>query len=102
VYVGVGWVTALLVVAIVVAVDLYVLDGFSQLSAMPGSAGFALNPDAIQPERERFRFAVVAVATSIAAGWFAGMASRGPYDALLHSSLLGALAAAVFAGVGLA
>ena len=102
VYVGVGWVTALLVVAIVVAVDLYVLDGFSQLSAMPGSAGFALDPDAIQPERERFRFAVVAVATSIAAGWFAGMASRGPYDALLHSSLLGALAAAVFAGVGLA
>ena len=102
VYVGVGWVTALLVVAIVVAVDLYVLDGFAQLSAMPGSAGFALDPNAIRPERERFRFAVVAVATSIAAGWFAGMASRGPYDALLHSGLLGALAAAVFAGVGLA
>lgn len=102
VYVAVGWVTALLVVGIVVAVDLYVLDGFAQLSAMPGSAGFALDPDAIQLERERFRFAVVAVATSIAAGWFAGMASRGPYDALLHSSLLGALAAAVFAGVGLA
>jgi archaellum biogenesis protein FlaJ (TadC family) len=102
VYVAVGWVTALLVVAIVVAVDVYVLDGFSQLSAMPGSAGFALAPDAIQPSRERFRFAVVAVATAIAAGWFAGMASRGPYDALLHSSLLGALAAAVFAGVGLA
>jgi len=102
VYVAVGWVTALLVVAIVVAVDLYVLDGFSQLSAMPGSAGFALDPNAIQPERERFRFAVVAGTTSVAAGWFAGMASRGPYDALLHSSLLGALAAAVFAGVGLA
>ncbi|NHX34960.1 MULTISPECIES: type II secretion system F family protein [Halolamina] len=102
VYVAVGWVTALLVVGIVVAVDLYVLDGFAQLSAMPGSAGFALDPDAIRPERERFRFAVVAVATAIAAGWFAGMASRGPYDALLHSSLLGALAAAVFAGVGLA
>jgi len=102
VYVGVGWVTALLVVAIVLAVDLYVLDGFSQLSAMPGSAGFALDPNAIQPERERFRFAVVAVTTSIAAGWFAGMASRGPYDALLHSSLLAGLTAAVFAGVGLA
>ncbi|MFW5938946.1 MAG: type II secretion system F family protein [Halolamina sp.] len=102
VYVAVGWVTALLVVAIVVAVDLYVLDGFAQLSAMPGSAGFALDPDAVQPGRERFRFAVVAGATSIAAGWFAGMASRGPYDALLHSSLLGALTAAVFAGVGLA
>jgi hypothetical protein len=52
--------------------------------------------------RDRFRFAVVAGATAIAAGWFAGMASRGPYDALLHSSLLGALVAVVFAGVGLA
>ena len=102
VYVAVGWVTALLVVAIVVAVDLYVLDGFSQLSAMPGSAGFALDPDAVRPARERFRFAVVAGATSIAAGWFAGMASRGRYDALLHSALLGALTAGIFAGVGLA
>lgn len=102
VYVAVGWVTALLVVAIVVAVDVYVLDGFSQLSAMPGSAGFALDPNAIQPGRERFRFAVVAGATAVAAGWFAGMASRGPYDALLHSSLLGALTAGIFAGVGLA
>lgn len=102
VYVAVGWVTALLVVAIVVAVDMYVLDGFSQLSAMPGSAGFALDPNAIQPDRERFRFGIVAGATAVAAGWFAGMASRGPYDALLHSSLLGALTAGIFAGVGLA
>lgn len=102
VYVAVGWTTALLVVGIVVAVDQYVLDGFAQLSAMPGSTGFALDPNAIDPERDRFRFAVVAGATSIAAGWFAGMASRGPYDALLHSALLGALTALVFAGVGLA
>lgn len=102
VYVAVGWTTALLVVGIVVAVDQYVLDGFAQLSAMPGSAGVALDPDAVDPVRDRFRFAVVAGATSVAAGWFAGMASRGPYDALLHSSLLGALTALVFAGVGMA
>ena len=102
VYIAVGWVTALLVVGIVVAVDQYVLDGFAQLSAMPGSTGFALDPNAVDPARERFRFAVVAGATAVAAGWFAGMASRGPYDALLHSSLLGALVALVFAGVGLA
>jgi archaellum biogenesis protein FlaJ (TadC family) len=102
VYVAVGWVTALLVVGIVVAVDQYVLDGFAQLSSMPGSAGFALDPNAVKPDRERFRFAVVAGATAIAAGWFAGMANRGPYAALLHSSLLGALVAVVFAGVGMA
>jgi archaellum biogenesis protein FlaJ (TadC family) len=102
VYIAVGWVTALLVVGIVVAVDQYVLDGFSQLSAMPGSTGFALDPNAVDPERDRFRFGVVAGATAVAAGWFAGMASRGPYDALLHSGLLGALVAFVFAGVGMA
>ncbi|MEF8800769.1 MAG: type II secretion system F family protein [Halolamina sp.] len=102
VYVAVGWTTALLVVGIVVAVDQYVLDGFTQLSSMPGSTGFALDPNAVDPERDRFRFAVVAGATAIAAGWFAGMASRGPYDAVLHSSLLGALVALVFAGVGMA
>lgn len=78
------------------------LDGFSQLSAMPGSTGFALDPNAVKPDRDRFRFAVVAGATSIAAGWFAGMANRGPYAALLHSSLLGAVVALVFAGVGMA
>ncbi|MFB6221345.1 MAG: type II secretion system F family protein [Halolamina sp.] len=102
VYVAVGWTTALLVVGIVVAVDQYVLDGFTQLSAMPGSTGFALDPNAVDPERDRFRFAVVAGATAVAAGWFAGMANRGPYAALLHSSLLGALVALVFAGVGMA
>lgn len=102
VYIAVGWVTALLVVCIVVAVDQYVLDGFAQLSAMPSSTGFALDPNAVDPARDRFRFAVVAGATAVAAGWFAGMASRGPYDALLHSSLLGSLVALVFTGVGMA
>jgi archaellum biogenesis protein FlaJ (TadC family) len=103
VYVAVGWTTALLVVGIVVAVDGYVLDGFSQLSAVSGTgAEMALDPDAIQPARERARFYLVTQATMLACGWFAGVASRGKYEALLHSGALVLIAYLVFAGVGMA
>jgi archaellum biogenesis protein FlaJ (TadC family) len=102
VYVAVGWTTALLVVGIMVAVNLYVLDGFAQLSSVAdASAGTALDPDAVDPERERFRFYLVTQATMLACGWFAGSASRGVYEALLHSALLVAVAYGVFAGAGL-
>ncbi len=101
VYAVVGWTTALLVVGIVVAVNTQVIDGFAQLSELSGTSGFALDPNAVQPERERFRFYVVTQATMLASGWFAGMASRGPYEALLHSGLLVALCYAVFAGGGM-
>jgi len=37
----------------------------------------------------------------LASGWFAGTASRGFYEALLHSGALVLAAYAVFAGVGL-
>jgi flagellar protein FlaJ len=37
----------------------------------------------------------------LAAGWFAGSASRGRYEALLHSGLLVAVCHVVFAAVGL-
>ncbi|WP_121821964.1 type II secretion system F family protein [Halostella salina] len=99
VYVAVGWTTALLIVGIVVAVDGYVIDGFAQLSSVSGVSTF--DPDAIQPARERRRFYVVTQATMLASGWFAGMASRGRYDALLHSGLLVLVAYFVFAGVGM-
>lgn len=102
VYVVVGWMTALLVVGIMVAVNVYVLDSFSQLSAVSSSnAGFALDPNAVQPARDRQRFYVVTQATMLACGWFAGYASRGMYEALLHSAALVAVAYFVFAGVGL-
>ena len=101
VYVAVGWTTALLIVGIVVAVNATVLDGFAQLSATSESTGgMALDPNAVDPPRDRERFYVVAQATVLACGWFAGVASRGWYEALLHSGLLVAVTYVVFTGLG--
>ena len=103
VYVAVGWTTALLVVGIVVAVNATVLDGFSQLSDVAGSTGgMSLNPEAIDPERDRSLFYLVAQGTVVACGWFAGTASRGRYEALLHSGLLVLVTYVVFTGLGMA
>ena len=101
VYVAVGWTTALLVIGITVAVNVYVLDSFAQLSAVSGGANIAFDPTAIKPAREQHRFYVVTQATMLACGWFAGTASRGVYEALLHSSGLVLIAYVVFAGAGL-
>ncbi|MFC7071809.1 type II secretion system F family protein [Halovenus rubra] len=101
VYVAVGWTTALLVVGVVVAVNATVLDGFSQLSSVAGStSGTSLDPNAIDPPRDRERFYFVTQATVLACGWFAGMASRGKYEALLHSGLLVVITYVVFTGLG--
>ncbi|AEM58047.1 hypothetical protein HISP_12520 [Haloarcula hispanica N601] len=101
VYVAVGWTTALLVIGITVAVNVSVLDSFAQLSAVSGGANIAFDPTAIKPAREQHRFYVVTQATMLACGWFAGTASRGVYEALLHSSGLVLVAYVVFAGAGL-
>ncbi|GGO01492.1 type II secretion system F family protein [Haloarcula pellucida] len=101
VYVAVGWTTALLVVGITVAVNVYVLSEFAQLSSVASGQTVAFDPSVIDPERERYRFYVVTQATMLACGWFAGTASRGFYEALLHSSALVLAAYVVFAGVGL-
>jgi archaellum biogenesis protein FlaJ (TadC family) len=102
VYTAVGWTTAILVVGIVVAVNLYVLDSFAQLSAVASeSSGFMLDPHAVDVEREHRRFYVVTQATMLASGWFAGAASRGTYDGLLHSGLLVAFAGVVFTAGGM-
>ncbi len=101
VYAVVGWTTALLIIGIIVAVNTQVIEGFAQLSELSGTSGFALEPNAVQPERERFRFYVVTQATMLASGWFAGVASRGPYEALLHSGLLVVCCYAIFAGGGM-
>jgi len=104
VYVAVGWTTAVLVVGITVAVNLSVLDSFAQLSSVSNAAstgGLTIDPTAVDIERDRYRFYLVTQATMLACGWFAGAASRGRYDALLHSGLLVAFAYAVFAGVGM-
>ena len=104
VYVAVGWTTAVLVVGITVAVNVAVLDSFAQLSAVSNAAstgGLAIDPGAVDLERDRYRFYLVTQSTMLACGWFAGAASRGRYDALLHSGLLVAFAYAVFAGAGM-
>ncbi|MFC7131819.1 MULTISPECIES: type II secretion system F family protein [Salinibaculum] len=102
VYVAVGWTTALLVVGIVVAVNASVLDGFAQLSTVADAdAGMALDPTAVQPARDRARFYLVTQATVLSCGWFAGTASRGRYEALLHSGVLVVLTYVVFTGLGL-
>ncbi|MFC6615099.1 type II secretion system F family protein [Halopenitus salinus] len=101
VYVAVGWTAALLVIGIVVAVNVYVIDGFAQLSAVSGAGSLALDPGSIRPARERYRFYVVMQATMLASGWFAGAASRGYYEALLHSGSLVGVCYLIFAGMGL-
>jgi len=101
VYVAVGWTTALLVVGITVAMNVYVLSEFAQLSTVASSQTVAFDPTAIEPARERYRFYVVTQATMLASGWFAGTASRGFYEALLHSGALVLAAYAIYAGVGL-
>jgi hypothetical protein len=101
VYVVVGWTTALLVAGIVVAVNATVLDGFSQLSTVADSStGIAVDPSAVDPARDRERFYLVTQATVIACGWFAGTASRGKYEALLHSGLLIVITYGIFTGLG--
>lgn len=101
VYAAVGWTTALLVVGIVVAVNATVLDGFTQLSGVAGSTqGMSIDPNAVDPERDRMRFYLVTQATVLACGWFAGVASRGIYEALLHSGLLVVITYVVFTGLG--
>jgi archaellum biogenesis protein FlaJ (TadC family) len=106
VYVAVGWTTGLLVLGIMVAVNLYVLDGFAQLATVSATGngaagGLVLDADAVDPARERWRFYLVTQATMLACGWFAGTASRGRYEALLHSAGLVVLTYVVFAGAGL-
>ncbi|MGM0590008.1 MAG: type II secretion system F family protein [Halobacteriota archaeon] len=101
VYVAIGWTTAILVIGITVAVSLYVFEGFAQLSSLSGSVGYTIDPGAIQPPRDRFRIYVVTQTTMLASGWFSGTASRGYFEALLHSGVLVLFCYVVFAGAGL-
>jgi hypothetical protein len=103
VYVAIGWTTALLIVGVVVAVNATVLEGFAQLSAVSDvDPQLAIAPEAVQPDRDRERFYLVTQATVLACGWFAGVASRDWYEALLHSGVLVVVAYIVFTGLGVA
>ncbi|WP_410765560.1 type II secretion system F family protein [Haloferax sp. DFSO60] len=101
VYVAVGWTTALLVIGITVAVNVHVFDGFAQLSSLSSTGSFAIDSRAVDLTRDRYRMYVVTQATMLASGWFSGTASRGRYEALLHSAILVVVCYLVYAGVGL-
>ena len=100
-YVGVGWVAALLIVGIVVATEMYLITPVAQLSDGAEIAGIAVDPTAVDAERDAWRLYVVTQATMAACGWFAGVASRGRYEALLHSSALVVICYLVFVGAGI-
>ena len=101
VYVAVGWTTALLVVGISVATSANVFAGFDRLSTMSELSGVAVDPGAVDLARDQYRVYVTTQATMLASGWFAGVASRGQYEALLHSGCLVAICHVVFTGTGL-
>jgi archaellum biogenesis protein FlaJ (TadC family) len=95
-YVVVGWATALFVTLGVVFVEGYVLEWLTRLSAVPGT-GVAVASGA---ERDGRQLYFVTQATVLACGWFAGVASRGRYTALLHSSALVVICYLCFVGAG--
>ena len=93
----VGWTVAMLIFAIVIAVNLMVLD----VAAPSGPVAGVTVETAGGPTRERPLFYVLTQATMLASGWFAGLTGRGVYEALLHSGILLGLTWAGFAAVGL-
>ena len=98
VYVVVGWATALLLLAAVLAVDVYVLGWFVGGEPEPGT-NVAI--DLAVVDDSGWRFYLVTQATMLACGWFAGVASRGRYEALFHSAALVVICYIAFAGAGI-
>ncbi|MFB6135008.1 MAG: hypothetical protein ABEJ55_08475 [Halanaeroarchaeum sp.] len=98
VVVAVGWIAAMLVVGIVVAIDVAALGstvptggtGASETMVIPGVGKADLPP-----------FYLLTQATMLTSGWFTGVAGRGAYEGLLHSSALGLVAVLAFGGAGL-
>ena len=99
-YVVVGWVAAVAVAGVVAAIDGLLMEP-DRLLAVSAAIDAPFDPALVHPELERFRLYVVAQATMLASGWFAGAAARGRYGALLHSGALVAACYALFAGTGL-
>lgn len=98
VVVAVGWIASMLVVALVIAIDVAALGSTvtvngaraSETIVIPGLGTAALPP-----------FYLLTQAIMLTSGWFTGVAGRGAYEGLLHSSALGVMAALSFAAVGL-
>jgi archaellum biogenesis protein FlaJ (TadC family) len=93
----VGWTVAMLIVAIVIAVNLMVLETATPTGPVAGVAVEAFDGTT----RERPLFYVLTQATMLTSGWFAGLTGRGVYEALLHSGVLVAITWVGFRLVGL-
>ncbi|SMO40044.1 type II secretion system F family protein [Halorubrum cibi] len=98
-YVVVGWVAALSVAGAVAAINAGVMET-DRLLALAAALDAPFDPELVHPELERFRLYVVAQATMLASGWFAGAAARGRYGALLHSGVLVAACYVGFVAIG--
>ena len=92
VYVLAAWVVALLLVGGVLAVTGYAFGQHIPVPTEPAP------PDA---DRIAEQLYLVTQATMLGCGWFAGAASRGRYEALLHSSALVVVCYIAFAGAGI-
>lgn len=101
VYVAVGWAAAVLVVGVVLLSDAYVLGSVARLPDGSEILGIAVDPAAVDAERDAWRLYVITQATAVACGWFAGVASRGRYEALLHSSALVVICYLAFVAAGI-
>ncbi len=99
VYVTLGWAIALLAIGVVLAVELYVLEAVTRLSTTVGGAPVTRS-DATGADTGTRQLYVVTQATVIACGWFAGVAARGRYTALLHSSMLAVICYLAFVAAG--
>jgi flagellar protein FlaJ len=91
VYAAVGWTTALLVLGIAVTATTQL---FEELATLTSVGGRTL-------EGAGYRVLLTTAATAIAAGWFAGMASRDRYAGLLHAGVLAAITLVAGAVVGM-
>ena len=87
-----------MLLVVVLAVDVYLLEWFVEAGGQPG-ANAAIDRDAV--DGSGWRFYLVTQATMLACGWFAGVASRGRYEALFHSAALVVICYIAFAGAGI-
>ena len=101
VYVAIGWITACVVIALAVVTSSYVLGGLTQLSIISENAGIGAHSQTAGTDRVIWQLYLFAQSMMLACGWFAGVASRGRYEALLHSSALVLICYLAFAGSGL-
>ena len=98
-YVVGGWAAALSVAGLIAVINAGVMDA-NRLVSIARTLGGPFDVVSVVPALERFRLYVVAQATLLASGWFAGAAAGGRYGALLHSGLLVGACYVGFVGFG--